>query len=114
MMRRVLSVTPRSNYVLQIIFDGNEERLFDLRPYLRGSLFEPLQDEELFKQVEVSARPRGLVWPNGADLCADMLYMNSRPHKIETEKRTLSSTFSKMLNRTVRPSHSAIKKRTAE
>jgi hypothetical protein len=113
-MHHILSVMPTSNYTLQIVFDENEERLFDLKPYLRGSLFEPLQDEELFKQVRVSKRPRGLVWPNGADLCADMLYMNSQPHKIEIENRASSSVLSKMFDQTVQPFYATVKKQSAE
>ena len=89
-MHHIFSVIPKRNYILQLTFDGNEQRLFDLKPYLTGSLFEPLKNEELFRRVEVSKRPRGLVWPNGADLCADMLYINSHPYKVETERKPLS------------------------
>ncbi len=74
-MRHILSVIPKDNYTLQLTFDGDEERIFDLKPYLRGSLFVPLRNEELFKKVELSKKPSGLIRPNGADLCADMLYM---------------------------------------
>ncbi len=115
MMHHILSVMPKDNFTLELTFDGNEQRLFDLKPYLRGSLFVPLKNEELFKQVEISTRPRGLIWPNGADLCADMLYMNSRPHKMEeTGKKSSPSAFSRMLNQAAHPFYAMIKKRTTE
>jgi hypothetical protein len=93
-MRHILSVKPKEDYILHLTFDGNEERLFDLKPYFKGSLFVPLKNEELFKKVRVSQKPRGLIWPNGADLCADMLYMNSRPH--EAKDDTVASGISHM------------------
>ncbi len=86
-MHHILGVIPGEDYVLQLFFEENEAWLFDLKPYLRGSLFLPLQDVELFKKVEVSERPRGLIWPNGADLCADMLYMNSRPYEADKTRK---------------------------
>ncbi len=96
-MHHIVSVVPTDDYMLELTFDGNEERLFDLKPYLRGSLFRPLTNEQLFKKVEVSEQPRGLIWPNGADLCADMLYMNSRPRKMNERTRSLPSRLSDML-----------------
>ena len=64
---------PQEDFLLRLTFDDGEERLFDMKPYLKGSLFAPLNNKELFGKVRVSSRPRGLKWPNGADLCADML-----------------------------------------
>jgi hypothetical protein len=95
MMRHILSVVPKDDYVLQLTFDGNEERLFDLKPYLKGALFVPLKDEELFRKVKVSKKPRGLVWPNGADLCSDMLYMNSLPYEMSTNAKPWVSRISR-------------------
>jgi hypothetical protein len=81
MMHHILAVEPQEDFLLRLTFQDGEERVFDLKPYLRGALFRPLTDEALFKQVRPSKRPRGVVWPNGADLCADMLYLNSRPQE---------------------------------
>lgn len=81
MMHRIIAVVPQGDFLLHLTFDEGEERLFDMKPYLKGSLFAPLNNEDLFRKVRVSSRPRGLKWPNGADLCADMLYLNSLPSK---------------------------------
>ncbi|MEW6530574.1 MAG: DUF2442 domain-containing protein [Thermodesulfobacteriota bacterium] len=78
-MRQIKKVVPRRNFFLVLEFDNGEVRLFDVKPYLRGTLFEPLKDEGLFRQVEVEKDFGGLVWPNGADLCADMVYMHAEP-----------------------------------
>ncbi|MFH1115508.1 MAG: DUF2442 domain-containing protein [Pseudomonadota bacterium] len=76
-MREIVRVLPRHNFLLEVDFDNGERMVFDLKPYLRGSLFEPLADESLFRQVEIEKDFGGLVWPTGADLCPDMVYMNA-------------------------------------
>jgi hypothetical protein len=81
-MRHITRVEPLKDFWLAVEFDTGEKRLFDLKPYLRGSLFEPLKDESLFRQVEIEEDFGGLVWPTGADLCPDMVYMNAVPAKV--------------------------------
>lgn len=76
-LHEIIRVIPKQDLILRITFGCGEERLFDAKPYLRGDLFSPLRDEHLFRQAGVSREPRGVAWPNGATLCADMLYMNS-------------------------------------
>jgi len=78
-MREIVDVIPRNDFFLEVEFDNGERRVLDLKPYLRGSLFEPLANESLFRQVEIEEDFGGLVWPTGADLCPDMVYMNAVP-----------------------------------
>ncbi len=50
----------------------------DVQNYLRGPLFESIRrDQLLFAQVE--ARDDSVAWPNGADLCPDLLIWNGPP-----------------------------------
>ncbi len=57
-------VGPRT---LRITFDDGVERTIDFSPVLRGELFGPLREEEVFEQVRLDAEAHTLVWPNGAD-----------------------------------------------
>lgn len=75
MMRSITDVTAREDFLLQITFDDGEVRIFDLKQYLKGSLF-----------LNFSKEIRGISWPNGADLCADTLYLNSQPYRPALEK----------------------------
>lgn len=93
-LHQIIDVIPLEDFRLEITFDDGEVRVFDLKPYLSGSLFTPLQNIELFKKVKIGEEIRGLTWPNGADLCADMLYMNSQPYDRSREKATTSSSQS--------------------
>lgn len=81
-MKEIIHVTPLPDMWLDVEFSTGERRLFDLKRVMRGSLFEALRDEDLFRQVQVEKYFGGLVWPNGADLCPDMIFMNSEPAKV--------------------------------
>ncbi len=54
-------------YVLRVKFDDETEQEINFEPVLSGQLFGPLQDLEVFNQVQIDAEVHTLVWPNGAD-----------------------------------------------
>ena len=72
-----VAVEPQPDYCLLITFDNREKRLFDVKPYMRGRLFEELRNPAFFRLV----KPAGLSveWPHGQDICPDELYYNSVP-----------------------------------
>ena len=59
--------------------DGRDKDV-DLTPLLRGPVFEPLlANDALFAAVQVDPDFGTLVWPNGADLCPDVLIHDREP-----------------------------------
>jgi hypothetical protein len=54
-------------YTLSVRFDDDSEQLIDFSRVLHGNLFGPLQDLNLFNQVQIDPEVHTLVWPNGAD-----------------------------------------------
>jgi hypothetical protein len=40
----------------------------------RGGVFGPLENSEFFRQVSVDHELGTIVWPNGADICPDLLH----------------------------------------
>jgi hypothetical protein len=76
MFPRVNGVRHLTDYRLEIHFtDGTVAELdFRTRVVGRGGVFQPLQDVSFFKQVAVDREAGTLVWPNGVDLCPDVLY----------------------------------------
>jgi len=76
MFPRVTGVRHVKDYELEISFaDGTVAGLdFRLRSVGRGGVFGPLESVEFFKQVAVDREEGTLVWPNGVDLCPDVLY----------------------------------------
>ena len=54
--------------------DGVRAELDFTRLVQRGGFFEPLKDPSFFGQVTIDPEAESLVWPNGADICPDVLY----------------------------------------
>ena len=61
-------------YQMRIVFDDEVEQVIDFEPVLRGPLYGPLRDNELFEQVEIDPEVHTLVWPNGADFDPETLH----------------------------------------
>lgn len=77
MRPRAIDVKVLSNYNLLITFDNNEKRIFDVKPYLQYIQFEALKNTAIFNTVKVDGL--SISWINGADICPDELYNNSKP-----------------------------------
>jgi len=54
-------------YTLAVTFGDRSRQVIDLQPVLRGELFGPLRDLEVFNQVRLDSEVGTLTWPNGAD-----------------------------------------------
>src|SRR5437016_3265954 len=54
-------------YTLAVTFTDGTTQEIDFRPVLRGELFGPLQDPEVFSAVILDQEVGTLTWPNGAD-----------------------------------------------
>jgi len=79
-MTRIRSVLPLEGFNVKLTFTDGSEREVDLAPYLNGPIFEPLKnDPEVFRSVRVDDELGTIVWPNGADICPDVLYESLAP-----------------------------------
>jgi hypothetical protein len=74
---RVKGVEPLEAYKLRVAFTDGVSRVIDFEKDLEGRLFGALRDPVLFRQVRVEGGT--LVWPNGADVCPDVLYHEGAP-----------------------------------
>lgn len=59
---------------LRVEFDDGTAQVIDFGPILRGELYGPLEDERLFRQVEIDPEVHTLVWPTGADFDPAVLH----------------------------------------
>ena len=75
----IVEATAVGGFRVRLRFDDGTEGVVDLRPHLRGPIFDPLvNDPELFAAVAVGPELGTIVWPNGADMDPDVLYQLSR------------------------------------
>jgi hypothetical protein len=76
----VTSVRVLGGFEVELAFDDGTTRRVDLGPYLRGPVFEAARsDPAFFRTVRVDAETGTIVWPNGADLDAQVLRYGLTP-----------------------------------
>ena len=72
---RVKKVVPNDDYTINIVFDNEEEKVFDVKPYLDKGIFKELKDPNVFKSVRTFMG--SVQWRHGQDFCPDTLYQSS-------------------------------------
>lgn len=83
-MVRIRRVEPREGLRVELELTDGTRAEVDLEPLLAGPVFEPLlEDRALFEAVAVDQALGTLVWPNGADLCPDVLVMRAKGMSVE-------------------------------
>jgi hypothetical protein len=76
----VNNVKALDDYELELTFENNETKIFDVKPYLDTGLFAKLKNENFFKLVKISYDT--IEWPNGIDLDPEVLYEKSREKNV--------------------------------
>ena len=74
---RVKDVQPQADFTLIITFTNNEQRIFDVTPYLSADFFHELRNPALFNTVR--SYLGSIQWIHGQDFCPDHLYEESTP-----------------------------------
>jgi uncharacterized protein DUF2442 len=80
-MAEVKKVEVLDGYRVRLRFADGFVREIDLEPYLWGPMFEAVRQPKTFRRVKVESGT--IVWPNGADICADTLYHAIAPDKLD-------------------------------
>jgi len=82
MPRDIVEVRPLDGHRLFLHFEDGVQGAVDISRQIRfEGVFASLRDRENFLQVRVDPELGTIVWPNGADLDADVLYaaVTNRP-----------------------------------
>lgn len=74
-MKKIKEVQIMNDYKLLIIFNNNEKRIKDMKPYLEKEVFSKLKDINFFNTVKISHGT--ICWGEDIDLCADSIYETS-------------------------------------
>lgn len=81
---RITKVEYVSGYKIKLTFGNKEIRIVDLSEKIKNAsgIFLPLKNLEYFKKVAVDDCQLSICWPNGADICPDVLFEMGLPvHK---------------------------------
>jgi hypothetical protein len=75
---RIREVKPLDEHRVQLTLTDGRVIERDLEPMLAGAIFSEIRsDQARFREVRVEGA--ALVWPNGADLCPDVLIWGGLP-----------------------------------
>ena len=66
-----ISVTVQKDYTLKVIFDNGETKIFDVKPYIKGSWYSQLKNFSYFSLAKADGFT--VIWPDGQDICPDEL-----------------------------------------
>ena len=69
---QVVRAEYRGGHRIHLAFADGREKTVDFLPWLSGPVFEPLKNEQYFRQFFLEAGTVG--WPNGADIAPETLY----------------------------------------
>jgi len=72
----VVDVKPLDEKKLELSFADGLKAVVDMEKVIQtfDGVFAPLKDPDFFRQVKVDSEIGTIVWPNGADVCPDVLY----------------------------------------
>lgn len=76
MRPKAIDVKTLKDYQIEIKFDNGEIKILDVKPYFKFKIFKELKKENKFATVKISGL--SIEWENGADICPDELYNNSK------------------------------------
>ena len=80
MFHKVKDVKALPNYILEVIFENNEIKYYDVKPlFEKWVTFLDLKNTQgLFKQVKVDLNGYGISWNEYLDLSCNELYNNGK------------------------------------
>ena len=72
----VTDFSPIENRALRLTFADGLQAVINMDEIIQSYIgdFTKLQEDDYFRQVRVSSDLGTIVWPNGADVCPDILY----------------------------------------
>ena len=71
---KILNVEPLDDYKIKIYYETGEVKLFNVSPYISGSWYEELNNNEYFKTIHLVSNGHGIEWENGQDIAPHELY----------------------------------------
>ena len=70
-MERIIDAIPLENYRIKVTTESGLTGIFDMKPYLNGSVFQELKNPAYFSRVRVERY--GISWPHEQDFSSDTI-----------------------------------------
>lgn len=77
----MIEARPAEDHAVHVRFEDGTVANVDLSYLLEyGPVFEPLHDLDYFRQLRADPEAGTIVWPNGADIAPETLYVRALRH----------------------------------
>jgi len=76
MYPKITGINASDDYILTIKFDNGIQKKYNFKKKLKKSIFQPLKDKQLFKQVKVDPGGYGISWNDDLDMSEYELWEN--------------------------------------
>lgn len=70
-MDTIIKAIPQDDYKIEILSSSGISGIFDVKPYLKGTVFKELIDETYFRLVRPAHH--GIIWPHEQDFSSDTI-----------------------------------------
>jgi len=70
---KIIELNVLQDFKLLLKFENDEQKIFDVKPYLQYDVFKPINNYEEFKNVYIDYGT--VCWKCGADLSRDTMYI---------------------------------------
>jgi hypothetical protein len=76
MTPKLIAAKYLNEFRLELTFADGLKSIVDLRSQImsHGGIWLPLHDPAYFRQFRIDPELQTIVWPNGVDICPDLLY----------------------------------------
>jgi hypothetical protein len=71
---KIISVKALDNYKIKLNYENGEIKLFNVLPYISGTWYEELNNNNYFKTVHIISNGNGIEWEHGQDIAPHELY----------------------------------------
>lgn len=105
MLHTIKKVEYVEGYKLKLLFNDRRVKIVNLESMLKNAknMLIPLMDIEYFKKVKCDGI--SIYWPNGVDLCPDVLFKMGKDVKQSISERSLSRRSIKGLKKSKLTTH---------
>ena len=90
-MIRIIAAEPLPQCRLKVTFNDGVSGIFPVEPERRGGVFLKLLDARVFNAVTVNPDFGCVEWPDGVDLCPDVMHQQIAGSKFEVEAYSVAT-----------------------
>ena len=71
---KIKNVEALEEYKIKLFYENGEVKIFNVLPYISGTWYEELNNQDYFKTVHTISNGCGIEWGNGHDIAPHELY----------------------------------------